>query len=210
MKKVLLTASALVSMFTANCAFALQADAEETQALVLFRASQGGTPQVTLEVRYLPSQNAARGPDRLDLQRVGISTDFESVTLNGVLFLRVSGDSAVAKGYELIPALKLSSQGVAASLEGTAFLNDSRFPGPWDENLAINSLSEGRLAFRAADGRVLWFAKASAVDGPFAAGKFAGSKSFVLGGEPIHRCAVVKSHFNPRTGLLDDLHCAPR
>ncbi len=196
-------------MFTATCAFALQAEAEETQALILFRASQGGAPQVTLEVRYLPGQNAARGPNRLDLQRVGFQTDFKTITVNGVLYLRVSGET-VAKGYELIPGLTFSRQGVAASIEGTAFLNDSRFPGPWDQALAINSLSEGRLAFRAADGRVLWFAKASAVDGPFAAGKFAGSKSFVLGGEPIQRCAVVKSHFNPRTGLLDGLHCAPR
>jgi hypothetical protein len=156
---------------------ATPAAADETQALVLYRSGSSGG--VSFEVRYLPTQNPARSGGRVDLQSVRLRTDLRSITLSNAILVR-DGDSNLVDTWELITGLTLSDKGITASFEGTAFLVNADFEGPWDGALRSDTRSKARLALRLSSaGTSLWL-KSSPVAGPFNTSGFASSKAFEL------------------------------
>jgi hypothetical protein len=208
MKSCLTFVAMLCAMPTLSmAAWVPLASADEVQGLVRFESNRPKGKRWGFEVRYLPTQNPRRGPERVDLQSVRLRSDLQSVTASGVLFVR-DGDSNVAKTWELIPAVTLSDKGLTPTFEATAYLVNASFEGPWDQALRIDTRSQARLAVRVGSGRTSVLAKASAPSGPFNGDGFASSKAFELGATKPANCAHVLLLRKPGTRLVTGMACS--
>jgi hypothetical protein len=207
MKSCLTFVMMLCAMPTLSmAAWVRPASADEVQGLVRFESNRPKGKQWGFEVRYLPTQNQRRGPERVDLQSLRLRTDLQSVTASGVLLVR-DGDSNVAKTWELIPAVTLSDKGLTPTFEATAYLVNASFEGPWDQALLVVVRSQARLAVRVGNGRTSVLGKASAPSGPFNGDGFATSKAFELGATVPARCARVLLFYDAKTGALNRMAC---
>jgi hypothetical protein len=178
--------------------------ADETQAMVGLRF--GDETTAFAELRYLPTVNTKRGVDRVDLQRLGVRFDGRGVTVNAVVLVK-DGDGSFVKAMEFVPSLTLTGGAVLPALEATVYPTHSSFTGAWPDALRVDARSEGRLGLRLADGRTVWFAKASAVTGPFANNGFAGSKVYPFVPVKSGACRQINAEVDRVTGKLLTLRC---
>jgi hypothetical protein len=182
--------------------------APEAQAALVVRHEFGGNTRVAAEFRYLPEQDRRRGGDRVDLQRVAVRTDLKSVTVDAVVLV-LDRDSNLVPQWELVPSVTFAGQGMQTALEVTGSVANSRFVGAWDDALATDRQSDGRLALRLVSGKTAQvLLKAGPVTGPFAKTGFSGSRVFPVGWPAAPRCGRVDMTLDAVTGRLLTLSCS--